>query len=59
MNPKRIKARSIEWDPNSSGLSSWRAATSLHKDAEYMAADEQFTRTLIKPLPRRSHPYKD
>lgn len=57
VNPKRMQARSIEWDPNFSGYSSWRAAHKPHRDAEYMAAADQFDRTLKKPLPRRSQPY--
>lgn len=42
VNPKRMQARSIEWDPNFSGYSSWRAAHKPHRDAEYMAAADQF-----------------
>lgn len=60
MNPKRHQARSIEWDPYSSGHSSWRAAHLLHTDAEYMAAADQpsYAHKTLDPQEPSIHGFK-
>jgi len=48
MNPKRIQARSIEWDPFSKRIFIMARSHAADRDAEYMAAADQFKRSYTK-----------
>jgi len=49
MNPRRLAARSIEWEPSADAELHHGAVQQPQKDAEYMAAADQ-RRKLKKPL---------